>query len=333
MTEKQPLLSKEHHELIMDLITRAPEYKKKLEHQQEMLELVKLQRSKCVVRALQLIREGALLPADFAFEPGWAEPDGGLDDIFQREVYRAEAKALVNMISLNPEAAVYARGFDPIREFWRILEEDWFVEKAGYRRPLLRAEDEMEAEDGEELLGAAIPDFNAIFYVKGLSPSLTFSVLVHELTHLLVEPPYPAHGRLFCHTHAWIWSHLDQRFGTNQAELLVAHYEQIDVPYMPLNRSKPVAAPGTLREALSAHPFLDTEDLTPKGGCFWIYDTHRTDSPILYALADLLQSKGINAKVGRRQRGRGMGECGVFLPRYSKDRKISQALIDEILGL
>lgn len=332
MTEKQPLISKEHHELVMDLITRAPEYKKKLEHQQEMLELVKLQRSKGVVRALQLIREGALLPRDFAFEPGWAEP-GGLEDVFQREVYRAEAKAWVNMMSLNPESAVYARGFDPIREFWRILGEDWFVEKAGHRRPLLRAEDVMEADDGEELLGAAIPDFNAIFYVKGLPHALTFSVLVHELTHLLVQPPYPAHGRLFCHTHAWLWSHLDQRFGTSQAELLVAHYEQMGIPYMPLHRSKPVVAPGTLREALGSHPFLDTEDLTPKGGCFWIYDTHRTDSPILYALADLLQSKGINAKVGRRQKGRRMGEFGVFLPRYSKDRKISQALIDEILGL
>ena len=333
MTEKQPLISKEHHEIIMDLITRAPEYKKKLEHQEEMLALIKLQRSKDVVRALRLIHEGELLPPGFAFESEWCEPDGGLEDVYQREVYRAEAKAWVNMMSLNPDAAVFARGFDPIREFWRMLGEAWFVEKAGHREPNLRAEEEMEAEDGEELLGAAIPGFNVIFYVKGLSPFLTFSVLVHELTHLLVQPPYPAHGRLFCHTHAWIWSHLDQRFGTNQAEWLVAYYEQRGVPYMPLHRSKPVGAPSTLRETLGAHPYLDTEDLTHKGGCFWIYDTHRTDSPILHALVELLQSNRINAKIGRRQKGRRSGEYGVFLPRYSKDRTISVALRDEILSL
>ncbi len=297
-----------------------------LHEDRETIHLLKLQRTKKVQRALKLIWAGTLLPPGFAEEWRWHEPIAILDenrheDVYQHRVYRAEARAWKRTTIFNSESPLMASTFDPMQEFQRLLRQDWFRAHAGALSPHVRLEPDM-----EELWGAAIPELNLIAIVDFLTPALTFEILIHELTHFLVRGPYAAHGRLFNHTHAWIWSHLDERYGTYHAAWLLAHFEHEGLPYMPREFDEPNRPPKTLLEAFTTHPYLQTEDLRHKPGCFWIYDTERTDSADIQHLCGVLQGHGIKATIGHRQRGQRAGECGIFLPRTFKNRRLTDAL-------
>ncbi len=71
---------------------------------------------------------------------------------------------------------------------------------------------------------------------------------------------------------------------------------------------------------------LQTEDLRRKGGCFWIYDTERTDSADIIHFCRVLQEHGIHATIGHRKKGRRAGQCGIFLPTYFKDKALTEKL-------
>jgi len=298
----------------------------------EVLDLVKLQRSKKVRRALKLVREGTLLPPGFAQEWRWHEPiaimdEGRHEDIFQHRVYAAENIAWKRMTIFNPESPLMANTFEPMEEFQRLLRQDWFRVRAGALNPHVRLEPDMGMIGDSKLVGAAIPEFNVICVIDSLPHAETFDVLIHEVTHFLVGSPYAAHGRLFNHTQTWIWSHLDERFGTDHAAWLLGYYEKNNLPYMPREFDQPRCPPKTLMEALKAHPLLQTEDLRhKKGGCFWIYDIERTDSADIIHFCCVLQEHGINATIGHRKKGRRAGQCGIFLPSHFKDKCLTEAL-------
>lgn len=296
------------------------------------LQRVEKSRSKAVQRPLQLVKSGATLPFNFRFEERWTELNKASEDIFKHTVYTAEDCAFDDLLRFHNGLEFLSSTDAAVREYTRILTADWFVNRVGRLHPTLRLEPDLGDDAGAEILGAAIADWNLIGILNSLPPAKMFSVLVHELTHLVVKSPYPAHGRLFNHVHAWIWSHLDQRFGTNHAEWLLTFYELKALPFMPREFDPPPTLPATLFGALEAHPYLQTDDHRAVGGCFWVYDLEHSDSVLLRELLDVLARNRVSATFGERKKGWRAGQVGLFFPKYFKDRTISAEFAQTILN-
>lgn len=300
---------------------------------QTTAKITKLQRSKKIQRALKDVRNGTLIPVGFRSELRWTELESGVntcvfDDPFRFRVYDAEDSAWDQTSIFHPDSPLMASTFDPYAELRRAIKQDWFVALVGHLQIHIRL---VEDDDDEmPFYGRACQVSNTIEIKASMTPAFTFHVLVHELAHLLVKRPYAAHGRLFNHTAAWIWSHLDERFRTNQAEVLISYFELNKIPYLPREFDVPASPPNTLVAAFKANPYLDVEDLRQQGGCFWIYDRERTDSPDIIHLCKVLQAHNIKAKIGHRKKGWRKGQCGIFLPRRFSDRVLRHELAEEI---
>lgn len=296
------------------------------------LQRVEMSRSKAVQRPLRLVKSGATLPFNFRYEERWTEPNGGSEDVFQHTVYAAEECAFDDVLRFHNGLEFLNSTDAAVREFTRILTEDWFVNRVGRLQPMVRLEPDLGYEAGAEILGETFADLNLIGILNSLPPAKMFAVLVHELGHLVVRSPYPAHGRLFNHVHAWIWSHLDQRFGTNHAEWLLTYYALTSLPFMPREFDPPTALPTTLFGALEAHPYLQIDDYRDRGGCFWVYDLEHSDSVLLRELLDVLKRNRVSATFGERKKGWRAGQVGLFFPRYFKDRTITAEFAQTILN-